>query len=108
MSYLLKIFLSILHTRMLKRLEELNGETQFGFKNCMGSREALFYLITPMQIFLVQFKEVFLCYIDYEKVFDTVKYDTLMTYSYNANIDQSDLMIIENLYRNQEAKVQIT
>lgn len=108
MSHLLKIFLRIIHTRIFKRLEELSGDTQFGFKNGMGTREAVFCLNTLMQNCLDQRKEVFMCFIDYEKAFDTVKHDILIRHLHTANIYYNDVRIIKNLYWNQEARVQIS
>ena len=44
MSHCLKIFLRVLHTRLYRKLEMQSGDTQFGFKGGLGTREAIFSL----------------------------------------------------------------
>lgn len=44
MSYVLKVFLRIIHTRIFKKCEEHVDRVQFGFRNGVGTREALFCL----------------------------------------------------------------
>lgn len=42
MSHTLKIFLRIIHNRIYDKLERNISNTQFGFRNNLGTREALF------------------------------------------------------------------
>lgn len=42
MSHTLKFFLKVIHKRINKKLEENISNTQFGFRNGFGTREALF------------------------------------------------------------------
>lgn len=107
MSHMLKLFLRILHTRMFRKLEELSGVTQFGFKNGMGTREAVFCLNTLIQNCIDQRKDVYITFIDYEKAFDTVKHDIMIKTLQSANIDSRDIRIIQNLYWNQKARVRL-
>ncbi|XP_060533833.1 uncharacterized protein LOC132706497 [Cylas formicarius] len=44
MSHVLKVFLRIVHTRIYAKCERQVGGTQFGFRNGVGTREALFSL----------------------------------------------------------------
>lgn len=41
MSHILKVFLKVIHERIYPKLEENISETQFGFRNGLGTREAL-------------------------------------------------------------------
>jgi len=43
-SYLLKLFLKIIHQRIFRICEEQMSNTQFGFRNAMSTREAIFNL----------------------------------------------------------------
>ena len=56
----------------------LNGDTQFGFKGGLGTREAVFSLNTLVQNCHDRRQNVYMCFIDYEKAFDSVKHDQLM------------------------------
>ena len=42
MNHVLKLFLRIIHQRIYRRIEEHLTNTQFGFRNGLGTREALF------------------------------------------------------------------
>lgn len=52
-------------------------------------------------------KDLFLCFIDYEKAFDTVRHKNLLDILKNLNIDTQDLRIIKNLYHEQTAAVRV-
>jgi len=49
MSYILKLFLKIIHQRICAKLKNEMSMTQFGFKQRMGTREALFSINSLMQ-----------------------------------------------------------
>jgi len=72
MGHTLKLFVKIIHKRIYRRIEEDIGNTQFGFREGLGTREALFGINV---LFFNQ--EVYACYIDFEKAFDKVKHDKL-------------------------------
>lgn len=54
-----------------------------------------------------QRKDVFICFIDYQKAFDNVKHDLLIPILREAGIDEKDIQIIHKLYWNQTAKLRI-
>lgn len=49
-------------------------------------------------------RDVFLCFIDYEKAFDKVRHDELMTMLKELHIDGKE-MRIRNLYWNKKAAI---
>uniref|UniRef100_A0A2A4J795 Reverse transcriptase domain-containing protein n=1 Tax=Heliothis virescens TaxID=7102 RepID=A0A2A4J795_HELVI len=51
--------------------------------------------------------DVYLCFVDYEKAFDRVKHQQLLTTLCKLNLDGKDIKIIRNLYENQVATVRI-
>lgn len=107
MSHTLKVFLRIIHGRMRSRCEGDLDETQFGFRNALGTREALFALNILLQKCRDQRKDIYVCFIDYEKAFDRVQHGTLLNLLRTLGIDGRDLRIIENLYWKQRAVVRI-
>ena len=52
-------------------------------------------------------KDIYLCFIDYSKVFDKVKNQNLFSILDNLDIDGKDLRIVRNLYREQSAAARI-
>ena len=52
-------------------------------------------------------KNVFMCFIDYEKAFDKVRHSQLIEILQSINVDGKDIRLITNLYWNQQAAVNI-
>lgn len=107
MSHTLKIFLKIIHNRIYRKYEDNIGETQFGFRNSMGTREALF----TMQVLIQRCRDVscdvYICFIDYAKAFDRCQHEKMISALQRIGIDDRDIRIITNLYWNQSAQVRI-
>src|SRR5262249_3570638 len=64
-SHALKTSLRIIHTRIYKKCEQLVDNSQFGFRNGMGTREALFSLNVLTQRARDMNVDVYACFIDY-------------------------------------------
>jgi len=54
------------------------SNTQFGFRNSVGTREAIFSLQVLIQRARDVNHDVYACFIDYQKAFDRVKHDKLI------------------------------
>jgi hypothetical protein len=52
-------------------------------------------------------KDVFLCFVDYEKAFDRVRHVDLMEMLLNIGVDGRDLRLVKNLYWRQRAAVRV-
>lgn len=107
MSHLLKTFLKVIHKRIYTKCEEQLTRTQFGFRDALGTREALFAVQVLFQRCRDVNCDIYVCFIDYQKAFDRVKHDKLMTLMQEIGIDNKDLRIIRNIYYNQTAKIKI-
>lgn len=107
MSHVLKLFLKIIHERIYRKLEAQIGDTQFGFRNGMGTREALFALQILIQRCRDVNADVYACFIDFNKAFDQVKHDKLVNILRSTGIDEADIRIIQNLYYGQKASVRV-
>jgi hypothetical protein len=107
MSHVLKIFLKIIHSRVHRKLEMDINNTQFGFRNGLGTREALFALNVMSQRCLDINQDVFMCFIDYNKAFDKVRHDHLIRLLTEKNLDKRDIRLIANMYYNQKAVVRV-
>lgn len=75
MSHLLKAFIRIIHARIRGACEDSLDENQFGFKKGFGTREALFMINVLFQKRRDQRRDVYICFLDYEKAFDRIKHD---------------------------------
>lgn len=81
--------------------------TQFGFRNELGTREALTAVQVLVQNCLEHQKDVYACFIDFEKAFDTVNHEQLIEAIERTDVDSKDMRMIRNLYWNQTAHVKI-
>lgn len=107
-SHVLKLFLKIIHARIYRKCEETINKTQFGFNNGFGTREALFCMqVYLQQVCIVMQKNIYLCFIDYEKAFEKVRHGKLIEILQSIDLDNRDIRIIANLYWGQTASVKI-
>ena len=52
-------------------------------------------------------RDVFLCFIDYQKAFDTVRHEEMMRMLARLEVDGKDLRLIRNMYYQQKAAVRV-
>lgn len=107
MSHSLKLFLKIIHQRIFRKCEQNISDSQFGFRQGLGTREALVATQVLVQNCHDQRKDVCLCFIDFEKAFDRVQHQKLLAILRQTNIDGKDIRCIESLYLNQSAQIKI-
>ena len=107
-SHLLKAFIRIIYNRIYRKCEGQVNDTQFGFRNGVKTREALFSLnVLTQQCRDVNY-DVYACFVDYRKAFDCVNHEKMVAVLKEAGIDRSDIRIITHLYWAQTAEVKIS
>ena len=108
MSHFTKLLLKIVMDRMKGNIEaELDdAHSQSGFRQGNGTREGLLNLRLICERYLVQ-KDVYICFLDYEKAFDRVRHEPLMHCLSEIGLDGKHRRIIRNLYWDQTASVRI-
>ena len=97
MSHVMKALLTIVLDHNEKKLEAEISEHQSGFRPEKGTREGIFNLKIILQRYLEVQKPVFICFIDYEKVFDRVYHDRIMQCLDHVDMDCNDKLVIEKL-----------
>lgn len=107
MSQVLKAFLYIIHSRIYRRLENHIGKTQFGFRNGLGTRDALFGMQVLLQRCRDYDTDIHICFTDFEKAFDKIQHRKMIDILKKTAIDGKDIRIIQNLYWNQSANVRV-
>jgi len=73
-----KIVAKILRRRTEKKIEDVLGEDQFGFRRGMGTRNAIGMLRIISERTLEIGEELCVCFIDWQKAFDRVNWTKLM------------------------------
>ena len=89
-----------------KLLPEISKE-QFGFKKDCGTRDVIFALRILGERSIEMQIDVHIAFIDYAKAFDRVKHEILMKDLKTVGIDEKDLRLLNNLYKEQIAVISI-
>ena len=87
-----------------RTLSEIS-EVLYGFMPDRGTRNAIFVLRRLVEIMIEKQKDVYVCFIDCSKAFDTVKHEPLIELLQSLDIDPQDVKLLANLYWNQQAAV---
>ena len=102
-----KILLKVLNKRLEGKAGDYISKTQFGFKRGCGTRDAIGVMRMLSEKMLDHGKELFVCFVDYEKAFDKVNWVKMMGILKDLGIDWRDRRLICELYMKQEAVVRI-
>ena len=99
-----KLFLKIIQTRIIAKIEHEISFFQSGFRPGIGAREGIFNLrIICERVIELGGRDFFICFIDYKKTFDRVKHTKVMQCLKEIGVDDKELRIIAGLYLNQTA-----
>jgi retron-type reverse transcriptase len=102
-----KIVAKILTRRTEKKIEDILGEDQFGFRRGKGTRDAIGMLRIISERTLEIDEELRVCFIDWQKAFDRVNWTKLMQILKKIGIDWRERRLISNLYMAQSVKVRL-
>ena len=107
MSQITKILLRVMLKRIRTKIRPQISDEQFGFVTGKGTSNALFSLRVITERAIEVQKDVFACFVDYEKAFDKVKHAELFNMLKGLDLDGKDLRLLRNLYWNQKAAVRV-
>jgi hypothetical protein len=102
-----KIVAKILKRRIKKKIEDVLGEDQFGFRRGKGTGDAVGMLRIISERTLEIDEEISACFIDWQKAFDQVNWTKLMQILKETGIDWRERRLISNLYMAQSVKVRL-
>jgi len=105
--HVMKLLLKIIQRRIRKKLEDEIAEEQFGVRSGSSTRDGIFTLQTICERAIEMQREIYLCFIYYEKAFDKVQHEKMIKLLDNQNIGKENIRIIRNLYWTQEAAIKI-
>ena len=104
-SHASKIMLKVLTRRLEQKASYFIGKTQFGFRKGCGTREAIAVMRILCERRLEFNEELFICFVDFEKAFDRVRWTKLLEILEKIGVDWRDRRLIRNLYMKQTAVV---
>jgi hypothetical protein len=80
-------------------------KTQCGFMNDTGTRNAIFILRNICERAIEVNKDLYLCFIDFNKAFDKVRHTKLLNMLQDLDLDGKDIRLVRNLYWDQSAAI---
>lgn len=104
-SHASKILLQLIKRRITPIIERQLGDSQMGFRKGKGTRDAIYQLRMISEKSVQMGKNLYLCFVDYQKAFDRVKHDKLLEVMEKAGIPELERRLIINLYWHQKAAV---
>lgn len=84
-------------------MEQYLKNDQYGFRRQKGTREAILGLRVLLEKQIDRNIVTYLAFIDLEKAFDKVNWNTMLLVLREISVEQQDLRIIHSLYKNQTA-----
>ena len=110
-SHAAKILLKVLQKRIEAKVDAVHflSDDQFGFRRGTGTRDAISTLRVLTERSLEVDRDVYVCFVDYEKAFDRVDWKKLMRAlrRLSLGVDCRDRRLIGNLYMGQSFTVRI-
>jgi len=100
-----KIMLKILTKRIEYKVQNFISRSQFGFRKGCGTRDAIGVLRMLCERSIEYDKDVYVCFVDFEKAFDRVNWTKMLKILEGLTIDWRDRRMIMELYMRQEAVV---
>ena len=82
-----KILLKVLTKRIEGRVGDYISRSQFGFRKGLGTRDAIGVIRMLVERTLELGNEMYVCFVDFEKAFDRVKWDQLMAILKKVGVD---------------------
>ena len=102
-SHCSKILLNLIAGCMKRKMEEEIAEEQCGFVTGKGTRDQILNLKLVIEKNIERKKNLYLCFIDYRKAFDTVAHEVLWKNMIGMGFPKHIILLIQNLYENQTA-----
>ncbi|PNF18588.1 hypothetical protein B7P43_G06262 [Cryptotermes secundus] len=102
-----KIIAKILKRRIERKIEDVLGEDQFGFRRGKGTRDAIGMMRIIAERTLEIDEELCVCFIDWQKAFDRVNWTKLMQILKETGIDWHERRLISKLYMDQKVRVRL-
>ena len=94
----MEIIAKILRRRIERKIEDVLGEDQFGFRRGKRTRDATGMMrIIPERTLEID-EELCICFIDWQKAFDHVNWTKLMQILKRTGIDWRERRLISKLY----------
>lgn len=107
LSHAGKVFAIVLQQRILGRTEEILSEAQAGFRPGRSTVDQLFTLRQIIERHLEKNQEIYCCYIDFEKAFDSVSQEGLWKAMKFFGYPAKYITLLQALYNKSKSAVRV-
>lgn len=87
------------------KIEDALKDDQFGFRRGRGTRDAIGCMRMLAERFVSVDREICVCFLDWEKAFDRVNWNSLLPILKDIGVDFKDRRFIKELYMRQNVSV---
>ncbi|KAI5728388.1 hypothetical protein M8J77_014772 [Diaphorina citri] len=105
--HLTKAITKILMKRIEGKIEDNMGDDQFGFRKGRGTRDAIACVRMLSERILDVNRELYVCFVDWEKAFDRVNWNILLRVLREIDLNWKDRRLIRQLYKGQKVVVRV-
>ena len=105
MSHITKLILRVVMNRVRGRMLQEKAPEQYVFMPDKGTCNAIFVLRRMSERAVEKQKDIYACFIDYSKAFDTVRHGPLIDLLKEIDVDSHDVQLLVNLYWKKKAAV---
>jgi hypothetical protein len=106
-AHVAKVVASVIRRRSEKKIEDVLGEDQSGFRKGKETRDAIGKLRIISERTLDIGEDICVCFIDWQKAIDRVMWTKLMEILKKTGIDWRERRLISKLYMDQSVKVRL-
>ena len=106
-NHIAKIILKVLTEIIRNKIRPEIAEEQFGFVANSGTSNPIFRLNRIIENAIQEQKNVYLCFVDYEKAFEKVRHNEFIYVLKQIGVDGKDLRLIKNIYEMQSVALQL-
>ncbi|KAJ8726613.1 hypothetical protein PYW07_001311 [Mythimna separata] len=107
MTNLYKIFSKVILNRVTKILDENQPCEQAGFRKKYSTTDHLQVVTQVIEKANEYGKTIYMCFVDYQKAFDSLHYDAIWTALSRQGIDAKYINLIKSVYSKCRAKVKL-
>ena len=93
-SHASKILLKIINNHIQSKADMVLSKTQFGFRKGCGTREAIGVMRVICERSLEHGRDVFICFVDFEKAFDRIDWVMMLKILRKVGVDWRDRILI--------------
>ena len=104
-SHVTKLLCMVLVNRIRGKSVTEVADVQYGFMSDKGTRNAVYVLRRLVERALERQRNIYACFIDYNKAFDKVRHQELFKILQSLEIDDNDIYMLQWLYWHQKASV---